>query len=1005
MQAWEWLLSIQFACTVAGCAERLPITTYTTSDGLAHDHINRIVVDSRGFLWICTDDGLSRWDGHQFVNYTTSSGLPHMYVNDLLETRSSDYWIATDGGVTRFYPKGKPKRFVTYAPAGPAESLHINALVEERDGAILLGTSAGLYRLKSKMGQAYIERLEFGHPIDIFEGGMVNCLRFQGDGSLWLGAASGLYRRAADGGWTRYTTSDGLLHNFVRSLTQDRAGRLWLCTNGGAARISLNPEPGAVVDLVLTTKDGLPHPDVRYIWFGSDGRRWISTAGGGLAEWLPDPAGKPRFRIFSTQDGLADQNVYGFAEDPAGNLWIGSRRGGIMRLAHSEFRSFDESDGLMLSGDDTLLETVSGEICVASVGDSRRPIRCLEGDHFRVTAPQLPPDVITISPQPSQTMVQDHVGGWWISTSLGLFRYPGAPRARDLARVLPQSRLLTGMATDQIFEDRRGNLWVGVCRAGGHCGFAHWERSTGRLADLGALWGFPVGGFAEDRDGQVWIGVRGRGGLARWRDGRLEQLPGIQPISINSLYVDHANRLWIASAVDGLGRIDRPNEVRPQIRRYTRADGLSANEVWCLVEDRFGRLYAGTSRGVDRIDVASGAIMHYSVADGLVQGDIRSALRDRQNHLWFASNHGISRLTPVRESTLPAPQARITAIRVQEVPQALSDLGETEVPSLELRASQNSIQVDFSAIDYRAPAQLRYQLRLDGAEESWSSPTSNSTVRYANLAPGRYRFLVQAINSAGQVSPAPAAFAFTILQPLWRRWWSLSLLAVTAGVVGYAVYRYRVTRLLELERVRTRIATDLHDDIGSSLSRIAVLSELIQRKIGAIHPEAAALGLNVAETARGLMEVMGDIVWSIDPRRDDLNNLILRIRQFASDALEAQGIAWDFQVPPEPDRMKLTPEQRRHVFLIIKEAINNVMRHAGATTVRLTLSVTHHQLQMQVLDNGRGFSPPPPDSSAGACSGYGLGNMRERAAKLRGSLQVKSQPAEGTCIILKVPLS
>jgi signal transduction histidine kinase/ligand-binding sensor domain-containing protein len=927
-----------------------------------------------------------------------------MYVNDFLETRSGEYWIATDGGVTRFYPKGKPKRFVTYTPAGPPEALHINALAEQSDGAILLGTSAGLYRLNSRMGQVRIERLEFGHPIDTPEGAMVNSL-LQEDGSLWLGVASGLYRRVADGGWTRYTTSDGLPHDFVRYLTRDREGRRWLCTHGGAARISLNPQPGAVVDLVLTTKDGLPHPDVRCIWFSSDGRRWISTAGGGLAEWLPDPAGKPRFRIFSTQDGLADQAVYGFAEDPAGNLWIGSRRGGIMRLAHNAFRSFDESASLMLSGDDTLLETVSGEICVASTADSRRPIRCLENDHFRVTTPLLPPDVIAIPLLPDQITVQDHVGEWWISTSRGLFRFPGAPRARDLAKAQPQPPLLTGMATNRIFEDTRGNLWVGVCRAIRRCGLAHWERSTGRLADLGALWGFGVGGFAEDREGQVWIGLRGAGILARWREGRLEQLPGTWPVNINALYVDHADRLWIASAVDGLSRIDRTNEMRPEIRRYTRADGLSANEVWCLVEDQFGRLYAGTSRGVDRIDTASGAIMHYSVADGLVQGDIRNALRDRQNYLWFASNRGISRLKPGRDSALPTPQARITAIRVQEVPQALSDLGETEVPSLELRANQNSIQVDFSAIDYRAPSQLRYQLRLEGAEESWSSPTLNSTVHYANLAPGRYRFLVRTINSAGQVSPAPATFAFTILPPLWQRWWSLSLLALAAGAAASAVHRYRVSRLLELERVRTRIATDLHDDIGSSLSRISVLSELIQQKIADIHPEAAAPGLNVAETARGLMEAMGDIVWSIDPRRDDLNNLILRIRQFASDTLEAQGIAWDFQAPPELERMKLTPEQRRHIYLIVKEAINNVMRHAGATSVRLTVSVTHDQLLMEIRDNGRGFAAPAPDSPDGACSGYGLGNMRERASKLRGSLQVESQPDRGTGVVLKVPLS
>jgi signal transduction histidine kinase len=248
--------------------------------------------------------------------------------------------------------------------------------------------------------------------------------------------------------------------------------------------------------------------------------------------------------------------------------------------------------------------------------------------------------------------------------------------------------------------------------------------------------------------------------------------------------------------------------------------------------------------------------------------------------------------------------------------------------------------------------------------------------------------------------------SFTIRPPLWQSWWFLTLLALAIITASYAVYRYRVARLLELERVRIRIATDLHDDIGSSLSRIAVLSELIQRKIGGSHPEAGALGLNVAQTARGLMEAMGDIVWSIDPRRDDLSNLIVRIRQFAVDALEAQGIAWDFQAPPEPERVKLTPEQRRHVYLIVKEALHNVMRHAGATCARLTLSVTHHQLTAEIQDNGRGFALPAAAGPAkGARPGYGLGSMRARAAKIGGSLQIESQPGHGTCLLLRVPLS
>ena len=296
----------------------------------------------------------------------------------------------------------------------------------------------------------------------------------------------------------------------------------------------------------------------------------------------------------------------------------------------------------------------------------------------------------------------------------------------------------------------------------------------------------------------------------------------------------------------------------------------------------------------------------------------------------------------------------------------------------------------------------RYEYKLQGAAEDWQ-PTAQRIIHFASLRPGSYRFLVRAVNSAGVPSPEPARVSFTVRAPMWQQGWFLSLMALALGLVGYSLYRYRVAHLLELERVRTGIATDLHDDIGTSLARIAMLSELIQRKVASSHPDAGALGLNVAETARGLMEAMADIVWSIDPRRDDLSNLILRIRHFAADTLEAQGIAWNFQGPPEEESIKLTPEQRRQVYLILKEAIYNIARHAGASSARLTLRLAHHQLVAEVEDDGRGF--PMAKQSDASRPGYGLGNMRARAAKLGGSLRIESQPGRGACVLLNVPLA
>jgi signal transduction histidine kinase len=242
---------------------------------------------------------------------------------------------------------------------------------------------------------------------------------------------------------------------------------------------------------------------------------------------------------------------------------------------------------------------------------------------------------------------------------------------------------------------------------------------------------------------------------------------------------------------------------------------------------------------------------------------------------------------------------------------------------------------------------------------------------------------------------------------VWQRWWFLTLAALGMIAIAYTLYRYRLAQLLKVERVRTRIATDLHDDIGASLSRMAILSEVVkQQTVGGNGQQAAPLLTEIADSARGLVDSMGDIVWSIDPRRDDLQSVVRRIRQFASDVLEAKGIDWQLQVPPEVENLKLSPEQRQHLFLIFKEGINNVARHGeGTKSVSLSIKVEGRQLIGEITDDGCGFTPQEPsESHSKGLGGNGLPNMRERAAQLGGRLEIASSPGAGTKLTFRAPI-
>jgi signal transduction histidine kinase len=362
-------------------------------------------------------------------------------------------------------------------------------------------------------------------------------------------------------------------------------------------------------------------------------------------------------------------------------------------------------------------------------------------------------------------------------------------------------------------------------------------------------------------------------------------------------------------------------------------------------------------------------------------------------------------LIPEPDQPQPAPPILIDGLQIAGVAIPLSELGESQVGPLELSSGQNQVSIDFVGLEFDPGEALRYQHKLEGADRDWSAPSDQRVINYENLAPGSYRFQVRAVTTEGVMSLHPALVAFTIPPPLWRRWWSITLAVGLFGLLVYAAHHYRVARLVELERVRTRIATDLHDDIGSSLSRMAILSEVAKRQMEGTTRDSVKILIDIAESSRKAVDSMSDIVWAIDPRRDDLSNVVFRVRQFASDLLVAKGIAWQFQAPPEFEKIKLDPEQRRHIFLIFKEAINNSVRHANCNSVYLSLKVVRSQINGEICDDGCGFKVPSLEQVAdNGALGHGLENLRTRAAQLGGHLIIDSSPGHGTRIRLSVPL-
>lgn len=1046
------LISVCLALLCASAsarAEQLPVRTYTTTDGLARDFVSQIVQDSHGFIWFCTSEGLSRFDGYRFTNYGTAQGLPSRLVYDFLETRGGVYLVSTGGGLVLFDPEALTRRgangetahgrlfTIIPFPAGHTAKAATVAY-EDASGTVWCGSDDGLYKLAGGPGSWRLELVEA--LTDEPELAMVQDIWADARGTLWLSTAGGLFRRDSQGLVSRFTTRDGLPMDASRAVVGDVRGRLWVGTDKGLCEFESPAAEGPLKLLhAYTRAEGMPGDIVTALVVTAEGELWASFAGttGGLARHAPQESGGPQFVTYTTAQGLNDAQVHSLFEDDVGNIWAGTESAGVMKVTRSGILSYGESDGLKNPRIAAFIDDAAGRFFVVTGNDARsvllnRPA----GRAFEESRIDLPPgDTLTWGWY--QHTLEDSAGDWWVPTNQGLRRY--AAEARE-GRALANLRLKhvyterDGICPDFVFrsfEDSHGHIWFATMGKI-ECLLSRWDRAAERFVNYSAADGLlessPTA-FQEDGAGDLWMGFYD-GGLVRYRGGRFERFTaadGVPEGFVRGLFLDRERRLWVATSGGGAARADDPTSERPVFHTYTTRDGLASDQVTCVTEDLFGRIYLGTGRGLDRLDVSTGRFKHYTTADGLASNFVNVCAADRDGSIWAGTLRGLSRLAPLQERPRPAPPVLVTALRVGGEPFPVSETGAQEVSGLTLEDGRNQLQVEYVGLSYAAGNVPRYQFRLEGADADWGAPSDQRSVNFANLAPGSYRFMVRALDADGSASPKPAVVSFRVMPPFWRRWWFVTGAALVFVAVALALQRMfaarrrereradaalrraKEERLAELERVRKRIATDLHDDIGASLTQITVLSEVARQSLSREGFQSEQLG-QISSVSNELVEAMSDIVWAINPKKDHLSDLVHRMRRFASDVFTARGLRFTFDAPDAAHDTRLGASVRREVFLIFKESVNNVLKHASATSVAIKFRLEGGRLELVISDDGRGFEPVDSVLLSGeyeptdGTGGNGLYSMRRRAAEMGGSFEALSKPGEGTTVTLSLPV-
>ena len=983
---------------------------FTTADGLPHNVVTRIVSDSRGYQWFCTGEGLSRFDGNRFITYGIDEGLPSGEVHDLPRDPGRHVLGRDRRGVVRFDPLGIPRpgsphpMFSAVKTADSAAPRDVSALLEDRDGRVWVGTLSGLYRLIVPGDNApTLVRVDLSPTPEVLS------LAQLAPGEPWLGTNIGLFFVGADGRVEHYTAHHGLPGNFISTLLGAGQGRLWVgATDGGLALV----RPGSRsrdfrVLRVFTEADGLGSNWINQAIQTSDGDVWIATRAG-VARMREDAVtGRCAPCADLVTVGVVS-SVLSLAEDRSHYVWVGTSTG-IARVLTAGFALFSAAEGIPAAA--SLIETADGVVLAMTAGTTREGAAWFDGRRF--VPLQLPVGAAGTSWGWNQLLLESRHGDWWIGTRSGALQLQNVEGTTDLHRARVQRRFssLDGLGADvvlRLFEDSRGDVWIATVGEGKPNGLSRWERSTDTLRHYHSIQGLPdfnryfVTAFAEDRAGGIWLGFNDDGGLARLRSESIVRFTEreLGPIGgVRNLLVSTDGTLWGATSRGGLLRTSTPVADRPGISRLTVVEGLSSNDVGAVVEDGVGGIYAGTARGIDRIDRANQQVFRYGAADGLPVGQVYAAIRDRHGTLWFGYSGGVVRFTPAEWRPRPVPSVLIDGLTVNDRPQPLSALGQAEVSRFEVPPGRTALQVSYVAPGFGPLDHVRYQIRLDGTDQEWSLPSDQRTVTYASIGPGRYRFAVRALTVDGVVSSNVAGFEFRVLAPIWARWWFLPTALVFAGAAGYGVYRYRIARVLQIANVRARIARDLHDDIGANFTRIAVLAEVVRRQ-KTVAPGADVPLNSIATVARESITAMGEIVWAVNPDRDRVGDLAGRMREYAEEVFVADEVSVAFTVPEGLKDVRLRGGVKRDIYLVFKEAANNAARHSGCSHFRVEIARDRRWLAISINDDGKGFEP----DGNGNGNGNGLSNMRRRAALVGGRLAVHSPPGRGTTVSLEVPL-
>lgn len=972
------------------------IDKWDTDDGPPLSSITAITQTPDGYLWLGTLNGLVRFDGIRFTVFDENNtpGLASSHIASLFVDSHGSMWIGTENAG------------VVFLKDGVAHSLGIGlgrregaAMCEDSKAGVWIHTADGnLWRFANGETNGLLVRSNLISPYEY------RTVISEQDGTVWVGTDLMQFEVAGQG--TMASTSEGVPLSRLDYLLASRKGGYWRLSGkrgvqgtlvqkckGETVEKELGEHPWGVLPKLTACED-------------RDGNLLVGTKGNGLF-WF-DADGKTT--ALSTNEGLSHNIITALFMDHEGDLWVGTEGGGLNRVKRQGFDVLEQTSGWVIQ---SVCEDASGGLWIGSNG---KGAACWKDGALRRFA--IGPGIVlgpSIYDWPVWTIFVDRKNRVWLGTKgAGLYQLQNGRFQQVGAREIQAA-----------FEDRQGRMWFGSME-----GLICLEENTFKVfTTKDGLSSDAVRAIAEDRDGGLWVGTIG-GGLNYFKNGKFtiyrKEPRGLPNDKISSLYVDADGVLWIGTEGGGLARLQAG-----QWTRYTTDDGLVSNRIGYMIEDEQGYLWVASNAGLMRLQKSSLNEMArngsrtntlscrvYEKPDGLPTrectfGSQPGGWRMRDGQLCFPTLKGLASVKPdqLKPNTNPPPVV-IESVLLDNVPQNTNGLLAGRLKQVIVPAGKERVEIHYTSLNLSTGERgRRYRYMLQGHETGLIQAGNRSSVIYTKLPPHRYQFMVTACNEDGIWNPAGAMLEIIVLPPYWQTWWFLTSISILflGSIVGGVHYastkrlQRQVERLKQqetLEKERARIARDLHDQLGASLTQVALLGELAESDKEQPQ-EVESHARQISQTARETTRVLDEIVWAVNPSNDTLEGLVNYVCKYAQEYLAVAGLKYRLDVPSQLPNLTLPPDVRHNVFLASKEAVTNIVRHAEANSAWLRLKLEENKFILEIADDGRGVAGLDPKAPR---TRNGLKNMFKRMEDIGGEFSIGPAPEGGALVTLSAPL-